>query len=134
MPVNYKPIGVFRTELNPETGAPRQGSLTPENRGIIEIYPEYKEALQDIGNYSHIIVLYHLHLSKKWKASVRPPGSKRDFGVLRLDEVSGKQLFVSGTDAFDGTPVLDLKPWLPSIDCPDGQSQTQIEKELGIKN
>ena len=150
MHVDYRPIGVFHTELNPQTGAPRQGILDPENRGTIEIYPEFEEALQGIGDHTYIIVLYHLNMSKKWNTSVRPPGSTRDFGlfatrspnrpnsigfgVIKLLEVSGRQLHVSGIDAFDGTPVLDIKPWLPSIDCPDATSSKDIEKELGIRD
>jgi tRNA-Thr(GGU) m(6)t(6)A37 methyltransferase TsaA len=148
MTVHYQAIGVFHTELNPQTGAPRQGMLTPENRGIIEIEAEYEEALQDIGDYSYIIVLYHMHMSKRWNSSVRPPGSTREFGlfatrspnrpnsigfgVIKLDKVNGNQLHVSGIDAYDGTPVLDIKPWLSSIDCPDIHASEDIEKELGI--
>lgn len=148
MQIDYQAIGVFHTELSRQTGAPRQGVLEPGNSGIIEIYPEYEEALQNIGDYDYIIVLYHLHMSRNWNPSVRPPGSTRKFGlfatrspnrpnsigfgVIKLDRVSGTQLHVSGIDAFDGTPVLDIKPWLSSIDCPDKQASAKIEKELGI--
>lgn len=149
MHVDYQPIGEFFTDLSPQTGAPRQGVLDPENQGIIEIYPAYEEAMQDLGQYEYIIVLYHMNMSKEWHPYVRPPASDRDFGlfatrspnrpnsigfgVIKLDKVVGRQLHVSGIDAYNGTPVLDIKPWLPSIDCPDKESHLQIEKELGIK-
>jgi tRNA-Thr(GGU) m(6)t(6)A37 methyltransferase TsaA len=148
MNVTYHPIGEFHTELTPRTGAPRQGALAPENRGIIEIGPEYEEALQDLGAYEYILVFYHMHMSKQWNPLVRPPASDRDFGlfatrspnrpnsigfgVIKLESVSGRQLHVSGIDAYDGTPVLDIKPWLPSIDCPGLQASSAMEKELGI--
>ena len=148
MLVEYQAIGEFQTNLSPQTGAPRQGALAPENRGIIEIYPEYEEAMQDLGQYEYLIVLYHMHMSKKWHPYVRPGGSSRDFGmfatrtpnrpntigfgVIKLEKITGRQLHVSGIDAFDGTPVLDIKPWLSSIDCPDKSSSLEIEKELGI--
>ncbi len=150
MSVDYRPIGEFHTELSPQTGAPRQGRLVPENRGVIELYPGFEEAMQDLEAFQYIIVLYHMHLSKDWRPMVRPPGSSREFGlfstrspnrpnsigfgVLRLDKVQGRQLFVSGIDAYDGTPVLDIKPWLPSIDCPEDPSSEAIEKALGIKD
>ena len=147
MIIEYHPIGKFHTSLTPATGAPRQGTLEPENHGTIEIFSEYKEALRDLERYEYIIVLYHLNLSRNWGHSARPPGSDRSFGlfatrspnrpnpigfsVIKLDKIDGATLHVSGIDAYDGTPVLDIKPWLPSIDCPD--QDPDVEKELGIK-
>ena len=148
MSIDYHPIGEFHTDLSPQTGSPRQGALAPENRGVIELYPAFEEAMQDLGKYEYIIVLYHLHMSKKWHSMVRPPASERDFGlfatrspnrpnsigfgVIKLEKIEGRNIYVSGIDAYNGTPVLDIKPWLPSIDCPDSQASMDIEKELGI--
>ena len=148
MNVNYQPIGVFHSKLSPQSGAPRQGMLTPDNEGVIEVFPVYEEAVRDLESYPYIIVLYHMHLSTTWHPLVRPPSSERDFGlfatrspnrpnsiglgVIKLERVDGRQLYVSGIDAFDGTPVLDIKPWLPSIDCPDDRSRLPVERELGI--
>ena len=105
--------------------------------------------MRDLDHYEYIIVLYHLHVSKQWHPFVRPPASERDFGlfatrtpnrpnsigfgVIKLEEVSGRQLHVSGIDAFNGTPVLDIKPWISSLDCPDSDSSLEMEKKLGIK-
>ena len=91
-----------------------------------------------------------MHKSGKWHSHVRPPGSKKSFGlfatrspnrpnpvgfaVIRLNEIIGTTLHVSGIDAYDGTPVLDIKPWLPSIDCPSGKTHLEIERELGLEN
>jgi tRNA-Thr(GGU) m(6)t(6)A37 methyltransferase TsaA len=149
MNIEYKAIGEFKTELTRLSGAPRQGALDPENKGIIEIFPDYEQAMQDLEHYDYIIVLYHMHFSTGWRPLVRPPASSKDFGlfatrspnrpnsigfgVIRLEKVDGRFLHVSGVDAFDGTPVLDIKPWLPSIDCPDRNASLQIETELGIK-
>jgi tRNA-Thr(GGU) m(6)t(6)A37 methyltransferase TsaA len=148
MTIEYHPIGAFITELSPETGAPRQGALTPENRGIIRIHQAYKEALTDLESCSHIIVLYHMHLSKKWSSSVRPPGSENamglfatrspnrpnsiGFSVIKLDSINGLDIHVSGVDAFNGTPVLDIKPWIPSLDCPEAGDQSSFEKKVGL--
>lgn len=149
MNIAYKAIGEFHTDLSPQTGAPRQGALAPDSQGVIEIYPAYEEAMQDLDQYEYLIVLYHMHVSKQWHPFVRPPASERKFGlfatrtpnrpnsigfgVIRLEKVSGRQLHVRGIDAFNGTPVLDIKPWIPSLDCPGSPSSLEIEKKLGIR-
>ena len=149
MVIEYQPIGEFHTCMTPQTGAPRQGALEPENEGTIEIYEPFVEALRDIEMYDYIIILYHMHLSKGWRSSANPPGSERSFGlfstrspnrpnpigfaVIKLNRVDGSILHVSGVDAFDGTPVLDIKPWISSIDCPDSGKNSEVERELGIR-
>ena len=149
MKIVYRPIGIFHTELTPQTGAPRQGILQPENKGTIEVYAEYQEALRDLEKFEYIIVIYHMHLSKGWHTPVRPPNSSHAFGlfatrspnhpnsigfsVIKLDKVEGNILRVRGIDVFNKTPVLDIKPWLPSIDCPGGKMNLDIEEKLGLK-
>lgn len=148
MVIEYHPIGEFHTGLSPRTGAPRQGALAPENSGIIEIFPEYQQALKDLEKCDYIIVLYHMHRSDHWNAMVRPPGAKKEFGlfatrspnrpnsigfsVIKLRRVEGTMLHLSGVDAYDGTPVLDIKPWLPSVDCPDKDYHPDIERKYGL--
>jgi len=145
----YHPIGIFHTELTHQTGAPRQGILQSENKGTIEVYPEYQEALWNLEKFEYIIVIYHMHLSKGWHTPVRPPRSTHAFGlfatrspnrpnsiglsVIKLEKVEGNILHVRGIDAFNKTPVLDIKPWLPSIDCPEGKINLDIEEKLGLK-
>ena len=149
MKIVYHPIGLFHTELTPQTGAPRQGILQPENKGTIEVYPEYQEALLNLEKFEYIIVIYHMHLSKGWHTPVRPPHSSQAFGlfatrspnrpnpiglsVIKLEKIEGNILHVSGIDAYDKTPVLDIKPWLPSIDCPGWKTNLDIEGKLGLK-
>ncbi|MFW6128703.1 MAG: tRNA (N6-threonylcarbamoyladenosine(37)-N6)-methyltransferase TrmO [Candidatus Aminicenantaceae bacterium] len=149
MKIVYRPIGLFHTELTSQTGAPRQGILQPENKGTIEVYPQYQKALRDLEKYDYIIVLYHMHLSKGWHTPVRPPRSSRTFGlfasrspnrpnsigmsVIKLEKIEGNILHVTGIDAFDRTPVLDIKPWIPSIDCPGWNRNLDVEKQLGLK-
>jgi len=148
MTIQYKPVGVFHSPLTPGTGAPRQGALEPSIKGSIEIFEPYVEALKDLDRSGYIIVLYHLDRSRDWHTPVRPPGSDHDlglfatrspnrpnpigFGVVRLDSVEGTLLHVSGIDAFDGTPVLDIKPWLPSLDCPGNKERTEMERAVGL--
>lgn len=146
----YNPIGIFHTDYTPESGSPRQGILVPEGKGMIEIYPEYQTALKSLELFEYIIVIYHLDRAGKWNLTARPPGSNPDlqFGVfstrsphrpnpigiatLKLEKVENNILYVSGVDAFNGTPVLDIKPYLPTIDGVKSPRNEQIEKELGI--
>jgi len=148
--MEYHPIGEFHSNLTQHSGAPRQGILQPDNEATIEIYEDYTKALNDLDKYEYIIVLYHMHLSLEWNSDVRPPGSKSSMGlfatrspnrpnpigigVIKLNRIEGNTLHVSGIDAFDGTPVLDIKPWIPSIDCPSNHTNIDIERDLGLKN
>ena len=147
--ITYKPIGVFHTEYSPETGAPRQGILIPESKGKIEIFSDYKGALNTLELFEYIIVLYHFSEVETWEPTVEPPGSnhEHEFGlfstrspkrpnpiglsVVKLEKIVDGNLYLSGTDAFDGTPVLDIKPYLPSVDAVHSIQNELIEKELG---
>jgi tRNA-Thr(GGU) m(6)t(6)A37 methyltransferase TsaA len=146
--IEYHPIGEFHSKLTPQTGAPRQGILQPGNKATIEIFEDFVQALCDLEKYDYIIVLYHMHLSGNWHPDVRPPGSKRamglfatrspnrpnpiGFGVIKLNKITGNTVYVSGIDAFDGTPVLDIKPWIPSIDCPTYTTDNDILHDLEL--
>lgn len=148
--IAYTPIGVFHSPLTPRTGAPRQGMLAPEIKGKIEINPEYRDALSSLELFEYIIVLYHCDKAKGWEKMVNPPGSNpdMDFGlfatrtyrrpnpigiaVIKLEKIENGVLYVSGIDAYDGTPVLDIKPYLPSVDCVSSSRNIQMERELGL--
>lgn len=146
----YFPIGIIHSSFTPETGAPRQGILMPETGAEIEIFKPFREALQYLDLFEYIIVIYHFDKVTSWKNHVSPPAStsEHDFGlfatrspkrpnpigftVVKLDSVNDGILHVKGIDAFDGSPVLDIKPYLPSIDCIESRRNKYIEKELGL--
>lgn len=148
MTIEYHPIGEFHSDLTPQSGAPRQGALQPGNEATIEIYEDFTRGLRDLDKYEYIIVLYHMHLSHNWHSDTKPPGSKNSlglfatrspnrpnpigFGVIKLIRIEGNTLHVRGIDAFDGTPILDIKPWIPGIDCPSGNTSPEIESDLGL--
>ncbi|HDR88218.1 MAG TPA: tRNA (N6-threonylcarbamoyladenosine(37)-N6)-methyltransferase TrmO [Bacteroidetes bacterium] len=145
----YHPVGVFHSSYTPATGAPRQGILMPETTATIEIFPPYLEALNTLGLFEYIIVLFHFHEVERWEPVVNPPASDHthDFGlfstrspkrpnpiglsIVKLERIENGVLYVSGVDAFDGTPVLDIKPYLPSVDCPKSILNEMMEEELG---
>jgi len=147
--IEYTPIGHFESEYSPETGAPRQGILFPESKARIVIYDEYKPGLQTLSLFEYIIVIYHFSLTESWDEMVNPPAANHlhnfgvfstrspkrpnpiGFSVIKLDKIVDGVLYVSGTDAFNGTPVLDIKPYLPSIDKVESMQNSLIEIELG---
>jgi tRNA-Thr(GGU) m(6)t(6)A37 methyltransferase TsaA len=141
------PIGVFHSPLTPQTGAPRQGRLAPEVKATIEVFPEYERCVEGLESFSHIYVLFVFDRSRKWTASVRPPNAKKSRGVfstrspnrpnpigltaVRLVGRKGRILHVEGIDAFDNTPVVDIKPYVGSIDSFPGAGKKGA-KELGL--
>jgi len=146
-PFPMKPIGVFHSPLTPATGAPRQGRLAPSIKAVIEILPQYEDCLEGIEQMSHLYVLFAFDRSRDWHAKVKPPKARKALGlfstrspnrpnpigltVVRLERVEGRILHVSGVDAFDQTPVLDIKPYIASIDSiPD--AGMQVESALGL--
>ncbi len=147
--ITYTPIGVFKTDYTPGTGGPRQGVLRPNGKGEIYIYEQYRDALSHLELFEYIIVLYHFNEAGQWEPNVNPPSSNHEhnfglfstrspkrpnpigFSIIKLDKIENGILYVSGVDAFDRSPVLDIKPYLPSIDCMKSEINEQVEKDLG---
>jgi tRNA-Thr(GGU) m(6)t(6)A37 methyltransferase TsaA len=131
--IEFVQIGTVRSSYTPETGAPQQGGHAPDTESRIVVDGQYETALQDLDSFSHIIVLYAFDKSSAWSPLVRTPWEEKLHGlfatrspnrpnpigmtVVRLLRREGTVLYVSGLDAFDKSPVLDLKPYLPGVDC-----------------
>ena len=143
----YKPIGIFKTEFSSGTEVPRQGILVPESKAKIVLNSDYGEALLDLEKFEYIWVIYHMNLVEDWEPFVNPPGTEHYFGtfatrsprrpnpigmaLVKLDKIDHDTLFIGGIDAFDNTPVLDLKPYLPSVDFVKSLVNKKMEKEMG---
>ncbi len=129
-----KHIGIIRSKYRSREQAPFQG------KGVsrILIDPEYGKGLKDVESFSHIHVLYYLHKSNSYTLSVRTPWDSSLHGIFatrtpnrpspvgyaaaRLIERKGRELVVEGLDAIDGTPVIDIKPYIPKVDCKKANS------------
>jgi tRNA-Thr(GGU) m(6)t(6)A37 methyltransferase TsaA len=130
--IEYRPIGTVRSPFTEREGAPIQPSRADGARGTVEILPEFEEGLSDLEGFSHIILLCHLHRSSGYKMKVVPfldtelrglfatrsPNRPNPIGlsVVRLLEVRGTTLVVEDIDLLDGTPVLDIKPFVGEFD------------------
>lgn len=137
MAVAFSPIGFIRSPHATPQGMPIQPSGARGVRGSIELDPQYVEGLADIEGFSHIIVLYHFHASGEAKLTVTPYLDKTAHGVfatrapsrpnplglsvVRLIGVEGPVLELEDVDILDGTPVLDIKPYVPAFDAPQGE-------------
>lgn len=137
-----KPIGILRTPFPDRFGIPRQAGLLPSASAILELSPELDpQVLRGLETFSHIWVIFLFHTVDHPKVLIRPPrlGGSRKVGVLasrsphrpnpiglsavRLLRIDGLRLELGGCDFLDGTPVLDIKPYLPYADAiPDAQA------------
>lgn len=134
--ITYRPIGVIRTPFAEPAGMPIQPPGATGVLGVVEVEPAYEEGLRDLEGFSHIILLYHFHRGEGFSLCVAPfldstrrglfstraPRRPNAIGlsVVRLHAVEGRALRVEGVDMLDGTPLLDIKPYVPRFDCPEG--------------
>ena len=142
--MEMKEIAYIKTDFKEKFGIPRQSGRGEELKGQIFFFPEYQndEAIRGLENFSHIWLLFDFSLSHKdnWSPTVRPPrlGGNKRIGVfasrspfrphpiglscVRLEKIEktkefGNVITVSGIDLLDGTPILDIKPYIPYTDC-----------------
>jgi len=129
---NYRSIGIIHSPFKSREGTPIQPIGATGVRAKVEIFPEYVEGLQDLEGFSHIILLYHFHLSQPYKLKVKPflddverglfatraPARPNPIGisVVRLIQIERATLSVQDIDIIDQTPLLDIKPFVPDFD------------------
>ena len=130
------PIGIVHSSYKERFDTPRQPALGDEVTATIELVKgmNLEQATKDMEKFSHIWVIYWMHLNQGWNPTVIPPrGPKTKRGVLatraphrpnsiglsvvRLLKVEGRKLTIAAHDMLDGTPVLDIKPYLPYADA-----------------
>jgi len=144
--IKYKPIGVIHSPFKEPKGTPIQPTGAKGTTGIVEIFPEYAEGLKDIEGFSHIILLYHFHLSKGSALIAKPymdnethgvfamrgPSRPNSIGisVVCLVKVEGNMLHILDVDIVDGTPLLDIKPYVPEFDTREVERIGWLEKSV----
>jgi tRNA-Thr(GGU) m(6)t(6)A37 methyltransferase TsaA len=134
MDIIYHPIGVLHTPFQNLGDMPIQPTGEGSAPGTAEIFAEYADGLQDLDGFSHVILLFHLHqvhhvalcvvpfLGSEPRGifATRAPSRPNPIGlsVVRLLSVEGRTLHLGNVDILDGTPLLDVKPYVPAFDRP----------------
>ena len=139
----FQAIGVLRSPFREKFGIPRQPGLVPEAESTLVLYPPFntEECLRGLEEFSHLWLsfIFHATAEQGWQASVRPPrlGGNETRGVFAtrsmfrpnpiglsvvellevMDGEKGKILRLRGADVLDGTPILDIKPYIPYADA-----------------
>lgn len=158
-----KIIATIHNDFTAKFGIPRQSGLVPEVESLIVFEPEYRnaDALRGLSDFSHLWLIWHFHLAERetWSPTVRPPvlGGNTRVGVfatrspfrpnpiglscVRLIAVEqteeyGPVIRVAGADLMNGTPLYDIKPYIPYADChPDatgGFTQTASKRTVEV--
>jgi tRNA-Thr(GGU) m(6)t(6)A37 methyltransferase TsaA len=140
MNIEFRPIGVIHTPFSKPEGMPIQPAGAAGATGTIEVLEEYQAGLKDLDGFSHIVLLYYFHRSRGFSLHVVPyldtetrglfatraPKRPNPIGlsVVQLDKVENGLLHIRNVDMLDGTPLLDIKPYVPEFDA-------QVEARTG---
>ncbi|WP_203363266.1 tRNA (N6-threonylcarbamoyladenosine(37)-N6)-methyltransferase TrmO [Bacillus sp. REN10] len=132
MTITLENIGTIYTPFTEEKGMPIQAVAAKEVEGYIEVNEEFLPGLQDIEQFSHLTLIYYLHLVTDVALEVTPFLDNQSHGVfatryprrpnqlglstVRLKRVEGNRLYISEVDMLNETPLLDIKPFVPQFD------------------
>ena len=131
--LNYKPIGIIHSPIKEQKGAPIQSIGGRGLKATVEVFPEYRDGLKDIDGFSYLMLLFHFDRAKtaalvqkpymdhelRGVFAIRSPNRPNPIGlsIVKLISVESNLLHVEDIDILDGTPLLDIKPYIPEIDC-----------------
>ncbi len=129
---SLRPIGIIHSPFKNIQGVPIQPVAGQGIEGIVSVASEFADGLKDLEGFSHIILIYYFHLSKGYRLKVKPFLDKTERGVfatrapkrpnpigisiVKLKKIQKNQLYVENIDIIDGTPLLDIKPYVPKFD------------------
>lgn len=145
--ITFSPVGTIHSPFRDIAGMPIQPNGARGIRGTVEIFPQYREGLRDLDGFERIFLIYAFHRCSGPRLSVTPfldtvprgifatrsPRRPNAIGisVVRLRGVDGTTLSVEDVDVLDGTPLLDLKPYVPAFDAYSGSRCGWLEKVAG---
>lgn len=147
MEFTFSPIGMIQSGYQKKYQAPRQAHIESADTAVIELAPHqnFETALADLEGFSHIWLIYVFHLNSHWKPKVLPPRYTRKkkgvfatrspyrpnpigLTVVKLNRIEGRTLYIEDHDLLDGTPILDIKPYLSYSDSHPEADQGWIGK------
>jgi tRNA-Thr(GGU) m(6)t(6)A37 methyltransferase TsaA len=134
MKIEYASIGIIHSPFTEPEGMPIQPAGAKGVKGTVEVFEAFQGGLKDLDGFSHIILLYHLHRSRGFRLHVVPfmdseprglfatraPKRPNPIGlsVVQLEKIEDGVLHIRDVDILDGTPLLDIKPYVPRFDAP----------------
>jgi len=143
-PILFTSIGTIHSPYTDTTGMPIQPNGARGVRGTVEIFSEYAEGLVDLDGFSRVILIYAFHRSVSYDLKIIPfldttargvfatraPCRPNPIGlsVVRLNGIEGNALMIEDVDILDGTPLLDIKPYVPAFDAYPDASSGWLEK------
>jgi tRNA-Thr(GGU) m(6)t(6)A37 methyltransferase TsaA len=133
MKIEFTPIGIIHSPFMVPEGMPIQPTGAAGIKGTVEVFENFHAGLKDLDGFSHIILLYHFHRSHGLNLHVVPfmdseprglfatraPKRPNPIGisVVQLDKIEDGVLHIQNVDILDGTPLLDIKPYVPEFDA-----------------
>jgi tRNA-Thr(GGU) m(6)t(6)A37 methyltransferase TsaA len=133
MKIEFTPIGIIHSPFMEPEGMPIQPAGAAGVKGTVEVFEDFHPGLKDLDGFSHIILLYQFHRSQGFNLQVVPfmdserrglfatRAPKRPnpigFSVVQLDKIEEGILYIQAVDILDGTPLLDIKPYVPEFDA-----------------
>ena len=144
--IKLKPIGIIHTPYKEPKGIPIQGKFEGGVAGTIEIFTEYKKGLKDIEGFSHLILVYYFHKAKEENLAgkpfledeehgvfaIRSPHRPNHIGVsiVKLEKLEKNVITFSEVDILDGTPLIDIKPYVSHFDSRENVKNGWLEKHF----
>jgi tRNA-Thr(GGU) m(6)t(6)A37 methyltransferase TsaA len=145
--ITFSAIGIIHSPFKELAGMPIQPPGAVGINGTVELFAEFSDGLKDIEGFSHIILLYHLNQSHDFKLQVSPfledekhgvfavraPKRPNQIGmsIVKLVKREGQILYIDNPDMLDGTPLLDIKPYIPAFDVYPDAVAGWCEKHRG---
>lgn len=149
--INLEPIAYFISSATEKADVPRQGALANENRGVIRFKSglNFEQALEDLKGMERIWILFWMDRVSNWKLKVRTPRLIQKKGVfatrsphrpnpiglscVRLISISGLDLIIENHDLLDGSPILDIKPYIEYADSFPGAASGWMQQEGALR-
>jgi tRNA-Thr(GGU) m(6)t(6)A37 methyltransferase TsaA len=144
--IRLKTIGMIRTPYKEPKGIPIQGKFKKGIKGTIILCSKYQAGLKDIEGFSHLILVYYFNRSKEERLTGKPFLEDKEhgifairsphrpnhigFSIVKLEKVKGNTITFSEVDILDGTPLLDIKPYVEHFDSRDNVKNGWIEKHF----
>jgi tRNA-Thr(GGU) m(6)t(6)A37 methyltransferase TsaA len=147
--ITLNPIGILQSVLKQRYETPRQGVLAKGSSAVIQLDPSknYEQAVKDLDGFDRLWIIFQFHLNKNWKPLVNPPRhTRKKVGVfatrapyrpnqiglscVKLDKVDGLKIHISESDILDGSPILDIKPYLPYSDSFPSAKTGWVKSEI----